>query len=76
MAIATEKRGNEQKKKVLNAVMKYPSQRIPNKNLVAIKIIFILHELLMSQIKAEDLDYIMKHQCVFNCILTLICSLH
>lgn len=30
----------------------------------------------MSQIKAEDLDYIMKHQCVFNCILTLICSLY
>lgn len=30
----------------------------------------------MSQIKAEDLDYNMKHQHVFNSILTLICSLH
>lgn len=37
VAIATEKRGNEQKKKVLNMVVKYSSQRIPTKNLIASK---------------------------------------
>lgn len=35
VAIATEKRGNEQKR--LNVVMKYPSQRTPTKNPIAMK---------------------------------------
>lgn len=37
MAIAKEKSGNEEEKKVLNTVMEYPSQIIPNKNFMAIK---------------------------------------